>query len=106
MLGGLDALVFDVQHVCARYDTLIYTMLHAMEACAAHGKALVVLDRPNPLGGDSLDGNVLDPEYVSFVRLHPLAARPGMTLRELPLLYRAERSLDVALRVRRMRRTR
>jgi len=103
MLGGLDALVFDVQDVGARYYTFVYTMLHAMEACAAGGKALVVLDRPNPLGGEVLDGNVLDPAYLSFVGLHPLAARHGMTVGELALMFRAERSLDVDLRVVRMR---
>ncbi len=103
MLGGVDALLFDVQDVGSRYYTFIYTMLHALEACAAHGKAFIVLDRPNPLGGDDLDGNVLDPEYLSFVGLHPLAARHGMTVGELALMFRAERNLDVDLRVVRMR---
>ena len=103
MLGSLDALVFDVQDVGARYYTFIYTLLHALEACAEHGKALVVLDRPNPLGGDSLDGNVLDPAFLSFVGLHPLAVRHGMTVGELALMFRAERNLDVDLRVVRMR---
>ena len=78
-------------------------LLHALEACAEHGKALVVLDRPNPLGGDSLDGNVLDPAFLSFVGLHPLAVRHGMTVGELALMFRAERNLDVDLRVVRMR---
>jgi uncharacterized protein YbbC (DUF1343 family) len=103
MLSGLDALVFDVQDVGARYYTFIYTMLHALEACAAHGRTLIVLDRPNPLGGDVLDGNVLDPEFLSFVGLHPLAARHGLTVGELALLFRAERNLDVDLRVVRMK---
>jgi uncharacterized protein YbbC (DUF1343 family) len=103
MLAGLDALVFDVQDVGARYYTFVYTMLHALEACAAHGKALIVLDRPNPLGGDVLDGNLLDPEYRSFVGLHPLVARHGMTMGELALMFRAELNLDVDLRVVRMR---
>src|SRR5262249_32748940 len=103
MLSRLDALVFDVQDVGARYYTFVYTMLYALEACAAHGKVLVVLDRPNPLGGDALDGNVLDPEYLSFVGLHPLAARHGLTVGELALMFRAEPGLDVDLRVVRMR---
>jgi uncharacterized protein YbbC (DUF1343 family) len=102
-LARLDALVFDVQDVGARYYTFVYTMLHALEACAAHGKVLIVLDRPNPLGGDVLDGNVLDPEYLSFVGLHPLAARHGLTVGELALMFREERGLDVDLRVVRMR---
>ena len=59
MLAEVDALVYDVQDVGSRYYTFIYTMLHAMEACAAHGRIMVVLDRPNPIGGNDLDGNVL-----------------------------------------------
>jgi uncharacterized protein YbbC (DUF1343 family) len=103
MLSGVDALVFDVQDVGSRYYTFVSTMLHALEACAAHGKALIVLDRPNPLGGDALDGNMLDAEYRSFVGLHPLLVRHGMTVGELALMFRAERNLDVDLRVVRMR---
>ena len=61
MLAGLDAMVFDVQDVGSRYYTFVYTMLHVMQACARDGKRVVVLDRPNPLGGDAVDGNVLEP---------------------------------------------
>jgi len=103
MLSGVDTLVFDVQDVGSRYYTFIYTMLHAMEACAAHGRRLVVLDRPNPLGGEIVDGNRLDPRFVSFVGLHPLPVRHGLTVGELALLFREERGLDVDLKVIRMR---
>jgi uncharacterized protein YbbC (DUF1343 family) len=96
-LEGLDALVFDVQDVGARYYTFIYTMLHALAACARHRRRLVVLDRPNPLGGETLDGNVLEPAYRSFVGLHPLPARHGMTVGELASLFRHELRLDVDL---------
>ena len=99
MLRGLDAVLFDVQDVGARYYTFAYTMLHVLEACAAAGVVVVVLDRPNPLGGEVVDGNVLDPEYRSFVGLHPLAARHGLTVGELARLFRAERRLDVDLEV-------
>lgn len=99
MLEGLDALVFDVQDVGSRYYTFAWTMLHAMEACAAHGRRFLVLDRPNPLGGAAVDGNVLDPAFRSFVGLHPLAVRHGMTVGELALMLRAERRLDVDLEV-------
>ncbi len=102
MLAGLDALLFDLQDVGSRYYTFIYTMLHAMQACADAGVRLVVLDRPNPLGGLALDGNVLDPGYRSFVGLHPLAVRHGMTTGELALLFRAELGLNVELSVVRM----
>jgi uncharacterized protein YbbC (DUF1343 family) len=99
MLEGIDALVFDVQDVGARYYTFIYTMLHAMEACARFGIRLVVLDRPNPLGGDAIEGNILDPAYTSFVGLHPLPVRHGMTVGELALMFRRERGLAVDLEV-------
>lgn len=103
MLSGVDTLVFDVQDVGSRYYTFIYTMLHAMEACAAHGRRLVVLDRPNPLGGEVVDGNRLDPRFTSFVGLHPLLVRHGLTVGELALLFREERGLDLDLKVIRMR---
>jgi uncharacterized protein YbbC (DUF1343 family) len=64
---------------------------------------VVVLDRPNPLGGEVVEGNVLDPEYLSFVGMHPLAVRHGMTAGELGLMFREELELDVDLRVVRMR---
>jgi uncharacterized protein YbbC (DUF1343 family) len=103
MLAGLDALVFDLQDVGARYYTFIYTMLHALTACAERGIRFVVLDRPNPLGGLVVDGNVLQEEYRSFVGLHPLAVRHGMTVGELALLFRDELGLTVDLTVVRMR---
>jgi len=103
MLRGLDALVFDLQDVGSRYYTFIYTMLHVMEACAREGKRVVVLDRPNPLGGESVDGNRLDAGYLSFVGMHPLVVRHGMTNGELALLFRHELSLGVDLQVVRMK---
>jgi uncharacterized protein YbbC (DUF1343 family) len=103
MLSGIDTLIVDLQDVGARYYTFAYTMLHAMQACAAYGRRLVVLDRPNPLGGRAVDGNVLDPEYRSFVGFHPLATRHGMTLGELALLFRDELGLAVDLLVVPMR---
>ena len=103
MLAGVDALIFDVQDVGARYYTFIYTMLHALQACARHRRRLVVLDRPNPLGGVALEGNVLEPEYRSFVGMHPLPPRHGMTVGELALLFREELGLEAELQVVRMR---
>jgi len=97
MLEGIDALVFDVQDIGSRYYTFIYTMLHALTACARHGRRLVVLDRPNPLGGETVDGNVLDAGYRSFVGLHPLAVRHGMTVGELALMFRGELGLELDL---------
>ena len=70
-----------------------------MQACAREGKRVVVLDRPNPLGGEVVDGNVLDPEYRSFVGLHPLAVRHGLTVGELALMFRQELGLHLDLTV-------
>ncbi|MEK7385483.1 MAG: DUF1343 domain-containing protein, partial [candidate division NC10 bacterium] len=83
MLRGLDALVVDLQDVGARYYTFVWTTALAMRACARAGVRVVVLDRPNPLGGAHVEGNVPDPAFASFVGLHPLPARHGMTIGEL-----------------------
>jgi uncharacterized protein YbbC (DUF1343 family) len=102
MLRGLDALLFDVQDVGARYYTFISTMWHAMHACARDGCKLVILDRPNPLGGVSVQGNVLKPSFESFVGIHPIATRHGLTVAEIALMLRSERNLDVDLRIVKM----
>jgi uncharacterized protein YbbC (DUF1343 family) len=99
MLRRVDALLFDVQDVGSRYYTFAYTLLLVMQACAREGKRVVVLDRPNPLGGEIVDGNVLDPAYRSFVGLHPLAVRHGLTVGELALMFRQELGLHVDLTV-------
>jgi uncharacterized protein YbbC (DUF1343 family) len=91
-LGGLDALVFDVQDVGVRYATYASTCLLCLEAAAEAGIAFVVLDRPNPLGGE-VEGNVLDPAFVSFVGAHPVPIRHGLTIGELARLVAAERGL-------------
>lgn len=83
MLAGLDSLVIDLPDVGARYYTFAWTMAHCMRACAANGVPVIVLDRPNPIGGMSIEGPVLDPRYASFVGLHPLPIRHGMTLGEI-----------------------
>jgi uncharacterized protein YbbC (DUF1343 family) len=103
MLADVDAMVYDVQDVGSRYYTFIYTMLHVIEACASEGRRVVVLDRPNPLGGSVVDGNVLDPNFLSFVGLHTLAVRHGMTAGELALMFAGERGLDADLHVIRMK---
>jgi uncharacterized protein YbbC (DUF1343 family) len=83
MLRGLDLLVIDLQDVGARYYTYQWTMALAMRACARAGVRVLILDRPNPLGGEVVEGNVPDPAFASFVGLYPLAARPGLTLGEI-----------------------
>lgn len=98
-LEGLDALVFDVQDVGTRFYTYQATMMLCLEAAAEAGLAFVVLDRPNPIDGVSVEGPRLRPGFESFCGLHDLAVRHGLTVGELALLFRAERSLDVELTV-------
>jgi uncharacterized protein YbbC (DUF1343 family) len=87
MLEEVDTLIFDLQDVGARYYTYIYTMALAMEACARLEKRFLVLDRPNPLNGVIVEGNILDPVFRSFVGMYPLAVRHGMTAGELACLF-------------------
>src|SRR5712691_11786040 len=103
MLRGLDALVIDLQDVGARYYTFQWTMALAMQACARAGVRVLVLDRPNPLGGEIVEGNVPDPAFASFVGLYPLPARPGLTLGEVARYLNAHHGLGCALEVVDMR---
>ena len=91
MLDGLDALVFDIQDIGVRYPTYISTMLLAQEAAAAAGLGFVVLDRPNPITGYRVDGNVLEPTFTSVVGIHPIPIQHGMTPGELARLFASER---------------
>ena len=101
-LADLDLLVFDVPDVGSRYYTFHWTMLLAMAACARLEKRFVVCDRPNPLGG-AVEGAPQDPDHLSFVGLHPIPVRHGMTSGELARLLAAERGLDLDLAVSPMR---
>lgn len=90
-LKGLDALIFDIQDVGVRYYTYPSTMANAQEAAAEAGLAFVVLDRPNPVTGTYIEGNILDLSFASFVGVHSLPIRHGMTVGELARLFAAER---------------
>lgn len=90
MLQDLDVLVFDIQDIGSRYYTYIYTMALAMEAAAEKGIPFVVLDRPNPITGTAVEGNVLDTAYASFVGMYPIAVRHGMTAGELAMMFNGE----------------
>lgn len=83
MLEGLDCLVVDLQDVGSRYYTFIWTMALCLKACEALGIPVIVLDRPNPINGVTVDGTVLDPSFASFVGLYPLPMRHGMTMSEI-----------------------
>lgn len=87
MMEQVDIIVFDIQDIGARYYTYIYTMAYMMEACARTGKRMIVLDRPNPIGGERVEGNVVDPDFTSFVGLYPIPNRHGMTVGELAAYF-------------------
>ena len=85
MLRNIDVMVIDLQNVGSRYYTFIWTMALVMQACFELGKTVVVLDRPNPINGLDIEGPVLKTEYSSFVGLHPIPVRHGMTIGEIAL---------------------
>ncbi len=99
MLEGVEVLLFDIQDVGARYYTYVSTMALAMEAADEAGIPFVVLDRPNPIGGETVHGNVLDPEFSTFVGLYPVPMRHGMTPGELARLFTGEFGVEVELHV-------
>jgi len=87
MLENIDVLVFDIQDIGARFYTYIYTMSLAMEAAAENGRRFVVLDRPNPINGLQVEGNILKPKFASFVGLYPIPIRHGQTCGELARMF-------------------
>ena len=102
MLEGVDALLFDIQDVGARQYTYIYTMAYAMEAAAREGIEFIVLDRPNPLGGEKVEGPLAEREYFSFTGLYPLPVVHGMTVGELARLFNSEYGIGAKLTVVKM----
>jgi uncharacterized protein YbbC (DUF1343 family) len=98
-LKGLDALVFDIQDVGSRYYTYVYTMALAMKVAARAKVAFYVLDRPNPLGGRLMEGNLVRKGYESFVGLYALPNRHGMTAGELARLFNEREGFGCELHV-------
>ncbi|WP_067727051.1 exo-beta-N-acetylmuramidase NamZ family protein [Oceanobacillus damuensis] len=99
MLEEVDVLIFDIQDVGTRFYTYIYTMAYAMEAAQENGKEFIALDRPNPLGGQKVQGPVLEPEYASFVGNYPIPLRHGMTVGELATFFNEEFEINSDLTV-------
>ncbi|PYO55504.1 MAG: DUF1343 domain-containing protein [Candidatus Rokuibacteriota bacterium] len=99
MLAEIDTLVVDLQDVGSRYYTFVWTAALCMQACARARVPVVVLDRPNPLGGLVMEGNLPDPRFASFVGLYPLPARHAMTVAELAAYLNATHSLGCNLAV-------
>jgi len=103
MLKGIDALAFDIQDVGIRFYTYVTTMAYCMEAASRLNIPFVVLDRPNPLGGEVIEGPMLDSDKVSFVGYFPLPVRYAMTLGELAKMFNAENKIGADLHVVEMR---
>lgn len=98
-LQGVEALLFDIQDIGSRYYTYVSTMALGMEAAGEAGIPFIVLDRPNPIGGTLVQGNVLSAEFSSFVGMYPVPMRHGMTPGELARMFVGEFGLDVELHV-------
>jgi uncharacterized protein YbbC (DUF1343 family) len=99
MLKGLDALVFDVQDAGVRFYTYTTTMGYCMEEAAKHGIGFYVLDRPNPINGEVVEGPMLDADKTGFVAYYPVPVRYGLTIGELAQLYNTENHINCELHV-------
>ncbi len=98
-LESIDLLLIDLQDVGCRVYTYIWTMYLCMRACARNGVGVVVLDRPNPIGGREVEGNLLKEDCTSFVGMAPIPMRHGMTMGELAKLFMEDQELDLELHV-------
>jgi len=102
MLDGLDLILVDLVDVGCRVYTYIWTLYLVIKAAASAGVKVVILDRPNPLGGNLIEGNLLRRDYSSFVGLYPLPMRHGFTIGELACCFKQELGLDVELEIAEM----
>jgi uncharacterized protein YbbC (DUF1343 family) len=102
MLRDVDVLIYDLQEVGGRTWTYVSTMALAMQAAARKGIPFVVLDRPNPIGGEIVEGALLDPRFSSFVGMYPIPARHGMTVGELATLFNRAHGIGADLIVARV----
>src|SRR5579871_3554792 len=98
-LAGLDTLVYDIQDVGARFYTYSSTLGYCLESAAEHGLKFLLFDRPNPIGGEAVEGPLADPDSLSFTAYHTVPIRHGLTFGELARLYVAEKNLKVELQV-------
>jgi len=103
MLQDIDVLIFDMQEVGCRIYTFVYTLANCMRAARRLGKKVLVCDRPNPINGVSIAGNILEPEFASFVGQFPLPTRPGMTVAELGRMFNEHFGIGCDLEVIPMR---
>lgn len=99
MFDIIDTLVIDIQDVGTRVYTFIYTISYCLETAAALGKSVVILDRPNPVGGLQIEGNLLEEAYSSFVGRYPIPMRHGMTVGEIAAFFNTTRNINCDLTV-------
>lgn len=99
MLEGIDQVIIDLQDVGCRAYTFVYTMTLLIEACGKQGIEVLVLDRPNPLNGLNVEGNMLDLRFKSFIGLHPLPMRHGLTIGELARMAVQQWGIEAVLEV-------
>ncbi len=99
MLADVDALVYDIQDLGLRFYTYVSTLLYVMEDCARFGRELIVLDRPNPLGGARVEGGLLEEGFESFVGSYEMPIRYGLTAGEFARMANAERKIGCALHI-------
>lgn len=93
MLKNIDILIFDIQDIGARFYTYVYTMALAMEAAAEQNIPFFILDRPNPINGLQVEGNILESQFSSFVGMYPIPVRHSLTIGELAILINEEKWL-------------
>jgi uncharacterized protein YbbC (DUF1343 family) len=99
MFDNIDTLIVDIQDVGTRVYTFIYTIAYCIEMAAKLKKTVVILDRPNPIGGLQVEGNILDPDYASFVGRFPIPMRHGLTVGEISQFFNQEFSLGCDLKI-------
>jgi uncharacterized protein YbbC (DUF1343 family) len=99
MLKDIDVLAFDIQDVGSRLYTYLYTMAYCMEGCGEYHKTFLVFDRPNPVGGSKVEGNLVKTGFTSFVGLYPIPYRYGLTIGEAALLFNSEFHIGCDLKV-------
>ena len=99
MLDEIDILAMDIQDVGSRLYTYLSTMSYCMQGCAECGKTFVLFDRPNPIGGEKVEGNIIKEGFTSFVGLHPIPYRYGLTIGELAGFFNKEFNIQCDLKV-------
>lgn len=99
LLKDVDILICDLQDIGARYYTFAYTIAFALAACASAGIKCIVLDRPNPINGTRIEGNLVKPHFRSFVGEYPLPIQHGLTIGELAGYFKLHDKLDLDLEI-------